>query len=173
MFMDPLHPAIVHLPIVLAVLLPFGAAVALFMISRKAPARRTWGWVAATAALLFAGSWAAAATGEREEEVVERVVAEAALETHEEAGETFMILSGVTAVLIALGLVGGQVGRLARPVGVVATIPLLILVFRVGHSGGELVYAHGAAAAYASDAVQQADAEVDHSEGREHERERH
>jgi uncharacterized membrane protein len=171
MFMDPLHPAIVHLPIALAVLLPIGAAIALFMIHRRTPARRAWALVTTAALLLFAGSWVAVTTGEREEEVVEDVVSDAALETHEEAGELFMVLSGITAALIALGLAGGTVGRVARPLGTMATIPLLILMFRVGHSGGELVYTHGAAQAYASDSAVRADTEGDHSEEHEHERE--
>jgi hypothetical protein len=49
----------------------------------------------------------------------------------------------------------------------------VILVFRVGHSGGELVYTHGAAQAYAAESARHADAEREHSDEHEDESESH
>jgi uncharacterized membrane protein len=42
MLPDPLHPAVVHFPMVFVVLLPIFAAVALWLIHRGRDARRSW-----------------------------------------------------------------------------------------------------------------------------------
>src|SRR5215208_4238783 len=111
---DPLHPALVHFPIVLAMLLPLIAVGALLAIRRGARPLRAWGAVTAVAAALALTSWVAVETGEREEETVEAVVPERALESHEEAAEAFMGLAGVLLLVTAAGLARGTVGRAAR-----------------------------------------------------------
>jgi uncharacterized membrane protein len=146
---DPLHPALVHFPIVLAMLLPLIAVGALWAIRRGARPLRAWGAVTAVAAALALSSWVAVETGEREEETVEAVVPERALESHEEAAEAFMGLAGVLLLVTAAGLARGTVGRAARALGTVGAIALVGAGWRVGHTGGELVYRHGAASAYA------------------------
>ncbi len=148
MIPDPIHPAIVHFPIVFVVLLPAAALAATVLIARGRPARRTWGWVVGLAVVLSASSWVAVRTGEQQEERVESVVAESVLHEHEEAGERFLALTGATALLLAIGLVPGRAGRLARYTGALATVGLLAAGLQVGHSGGALVYEHGAAQAY-------------------------
>ncbi|NUQ11703.1 MAG: hypothetical protein HUU26_05140 [Gemmatimonadaceae bacterium] len=147
---NPLHPAVVHLPIALAVLVPLVAIAALVFIRRGARARTAWGIsVAALAALLLSG-WVSLQTGEQQEERVEDVVAEQAIHGHEEAAELFLM---TTAGVLALGLVGltpgrlGSAGRLAATLG---TIAILGTGWRVGHTGGMLVYRDGAASAYAT-----------------------
>jgi hypothetical protein len=87
-------------------------------------------------------------TGEAQDERVERVVAEQPLESHEEAAETFLALSGGLALLVAIGLVRGRVGGLARGLGTVGALGLVAVAAYVGHSGGKLVYQYGAASAY-------------------------
>ena len=100
---NPLHPAVVHLPIALAVLVPLVAIAALVFIRRGARARTAWGIsVAALAALLLSG-WVSLQTGEQQEERVEDVVAEQAIHGHEEAAELFLM---TTAGVLALGLDG-------------------------------------------------------------------
>ena len=51
MLPDPLHPAVVHFPIVLMVLLPFVAASALWAIRRGARPVRAWAVPVGAAAL--------------------------------------------------------------------------------------------------------------------------
>jgi uncharacterized membrane protein len=150
MLPEPLHPAIVHFPIVFVVLLPIVALVALVLIRRGAHAGRAWSVVVLAALALALSSWVAVETGEAQEEVVESVVAERAIHQHEEAGELFLIASLATLLALALGLVPGRTGSWARHVGVLAAFGALGAGVNVGHTGGELVYVHGAAQAYAS-----------------------
>jgi uncharacterized membrane protein len=150
---DPLHPAVVHFPIVLRVLLPFVAAGALWAIRRGARPARTWAVPVAAAAALTLSSWVAVETGEGEEEKVEPVVAEASLHRHEEDAERFLLLSGVLLVITAAGLLRGVPGRAARLGATVGALGLVALGAQVGHSGGKLVYRDGAASAYARGAA--------------------
>src|SRR5688500_10797385 len=92
MFGLPLHPIVVHFPIVLSVLLPVAIVVALWAIRRGATPWRAWSVPLATAAALTLSALVATRTGESDEDPVERVVAESAIEEHEEAGEMFLML---------------------------------------------------------------------------------
>jgi uncharacterized membrane protein len=149
MLPNPLHPAIVHFPVVLAFLLPFFAFGAAWAIRRGARPRRAWSIPLALAVALAASAWAAVETGEAQDERVERVVAEQPLSAHEEMAETFLAGSAGLAVIAAAGLFGGLAGRVARATAVVGSLALVAGAALVGHSGGELVYRYGAASAYA------------------------
>jgi uncharacterized membrane protein len=146
----PLHPLVVHVPIALAVLMPLIAAGLLLAWWRDALPRRAW-WVAvALQGILLVSSVAALKTGEAEEERVEEVVPEAALEEHEEAALPFVIGSGVVLLLfLAAGLFPNETNakRLALA-ATFGTLAVLYLGYRVGEAGGELVYEHDAASAY-------------------------
>ncbi len=144
-------PALVHFPIVFAVLLPVVAIAVLWALRHDVVRTRAWGLVVALAAALVLASWIAVQTGEQQEERVEEVVAETALETHEEAAELFLLLTWTALVAAAAGIAPGVVGSSARIVSVVLALVVLIAGWRVGNSGGELVYRHGAAQAYAPD----------------------
>jgi len=146
----PLHPAVVHFPVVLAALLPFLAVVGVLVARRAGAGRGPWLAVAAFAVLLPLSAWAALATGQAQEEVVEDVVAEAPIHEHEEAAEVFLVASVALAAVALAGLLAGHAGAAARLLSVPAALVVLGLGYRVGTSGGELVYAHGAAAAYVS-----------------------
>jgi uncharacterized membrane protein len=148
MLPDPLHPAIVHLPIALVILIPIFAFGALWAIHRGAAVRKVWGLPVGLMVLLVASAWLALETGEREEEAVEAVVAESAIESHEEAAERFLFVGATVLVLISVGLLSGRLGGVARWTGAAGTLLLLAAGVQVGHLGGELVYRHGAAAAY-------------------------
>ena len=148
MIPEPLHPAIVHFPIVLAVLLPIFALGALWAIRGGASVRRAWGVAVLAAAVLAASAFVAVRTGEAQEDRVESVVGEAALHEHEEAGERFLVLSAVLALVMATGLAGGPLGRAGRWVGTAGAVVLVAAAVQVGAAGGELVYQHGAASAY-------------------------
>lgn len=152
MFGIPMHPLVVHFPIVLAVLLPIFALVALIAIGRGMTTRRAWAIPVVLAAALAGSSFVATRTGEGDEERVERLVPEQAMHAHEEAGERMLLFSGVLLLLTAVGLVRGRVGSAGRLVGTIGAVGLLAAAVQVGHSGGTLVYQHGAAAAHTTNA---------------------
>jgi uncharacterized membrane protein len=149
---DPLHPAVVHLPIALAVLLPAFALLAALAIRQQAVPPRTWVGVLLLQAVLVGSGWLALETGEEQEDRVEEVVAERYIEDHEEQAERFQLAAGVALAIVAAGLLPGVAGGIARGASVVAALAVLGAGVQVGHSGGELVYRHGAANAYAMQA---------------------
>lgn len=150
MLPDPLHPAIVHFPVVLAVLIPLVALGALWAIRQGARPMRAWGVTTAVAAALALSAWVAVETGEPQAERVEDVVGEARVDKHAEAGETLMFMSAGLLVVIGLGLMPGAKGRVARYVGTAGTLAVVGMAAYVGHSGGQLVYKYNAGSAYAS-----------------------
>ena len=153
MIPDPLHPAVVHLPIALAVLIPGLAIVAILAIYKGFLPPRSWALIVLLQALLVGSGWFALETGEEEEERVERVVAEHHIEAHEETAERFFLLAGIALVASAAGLLPRRSGAVGRAVGTFATFAVLAAGVAVGHSGGELVYKHGAAGAYVGPAA--------------------
>ena len=155
MIPDPLHPAIVHYPIVLATLLPLAAIVALILIARGSNARKTWAFVVALSAMLLLASYVSVKTGESQEDVVEEIVAEEPIHEHEEAGERMLIFSGVGMLLMGIGLANGRLGRAGRWIGTAGSVVVLVMAYQVGRLGGELVYQHGAAQAYVDESTPQ------------------
>jgi uncharacterized membrane protein len=154
MLPDPIHPAIVHFPIVLAVLLPLVALGAFLLARRGTPIRTAWTGVAVTAALLTGSAWLALETGEEQEERVEKIVSEGALETHQDRATLFLYLSATALLLSAAGLARGRAGQVGRAAATITALALLPTGYLVGHSGGELVYKYGAAQAYTSGPAQ-------------------
>lgn len=148
----PLHPKIVHLPIALAVLLPLLSGGLLLAWWRGWLPPRVWTLVAAGQLLLVGSGVLALRSGEADEDRVERLVPEAALEAHEEAGERFVWAAALVAGLALLPLLlRGERARLAGATAACAgTFVVLALGYDVGARGGELVYRHGAAAAFAA-----------------------
>jgi uncharacterized membrane protein len=145
----PLHPALVHVPLGLALVLPLVMAALAFGLWRALVPRRAWLIVLALQGILILGGFAALRTGERDEKRVENVVGERALDTHEDAAEAFLWGATVALVLSAGTLV---VPKRAAPataaIGVAAMLVVAYLGYRTGKAGGELVYARGAAIAY-------------------------
>jgi uncharacterized membrane protein len=150
MLPNPLHPAVVHFPLVLAFLLPVFAIAAIWAIGRGARARRAWSIPLTVALALATSAWVAVETGEEQEERVEDVVTKQPLHSHKELAEVLLASSAVLVVIAAGGLVGGLPGRSARIATAVGSVVLLVVAVRVGHSGGQLVYKYGAANAYTS-----------------------
>ena len=70
MLPDPLHPAVVHMPIALAILAPALALLAAVLISRKLVPPRTWLALVVLQGLLVGSAWLALETGEEQEERV-------------------------------------------------------------------------------------------------------
>jgi uncharacterized membrane protein len=150
MIPDPVHPAVVHFPIALALIAPLVAGATAWAIHTMRLRRAAWLGVVILQAALVASAWLAFETGEREEDRVERVVAERHIDAHEQAAQRFLWLSGATLALAAAGMLAPPVGGAARWLALAASLAVVAAVAAAGHSGGELVYRHGAAAAYAS-----------------------
>ena len=151
----PLHPKLVHLPMALAVLMPLLTSGVLLAWWRGWLPKRTWVLTCAAQALLVGSGWLAMSTGEADEERVEHRVPEAAIEAHEEAAETFVWGSGIVLALALVPLLLKD-SRAARSTGlatVAGAIVVLYLGVQVGEAGGALVYRHGAASAFATDAA--------------------
>ena len=154
----PFTPAVVHFPIVLSFLLPLVAFAAIWRIRRGAAMRRAWAVATVFAAALTLSAWASVRTGETDEDRIEDVVPGSSLEAHEEAAERFLVLSVIVLALTGAGLMGGPAGGIARLASALGATGLVAAGALVGHSGGELVYRHGAAAAYATQATDGSDA---------------
>jgi uncharacterized membrane protein len=153
MLPDPLHPAVVHFPIVLVFLVPIAAVLAVWAIRRGADTRRTWAIPLVLATALALSAFVALRTGEAEEDRVEAVVPETAIHAHEEAAERFLVLSGVLLLVAGAGLFRGDLGRAARLVTIVGSLGLIVAGVQVGDEGGKLVYEHNAGSAYAEGAT--------------------
>ncbi len=145
---EPLHPAVVHLPLALAMLSPFVALAAVIALARGWLPVRAWIIVVLLQALLLGTTWAALETGEEEEERVEKIVGADPIEAHEEAAEKLLQAAVAGLLVSAAGLLGGSPGRYARLASVATGAVVLAAAMNAGHLGGELVYRYGAAEAY-------------------------
>ena len=152
----PLHPAIVHLPLGLAVLIPALAAGFGWALWTGRVRPRAWLAVVALQALLVGSGLFAMNTGEAEEDTVEAVVRKAAIHRHEEYAEQFVLAAGVTLALAMFVFLTRRPAavRALTVVVVAGTVAVAALAVRVGRAGGELVYLHGAASAYLPGASQ-------------------
>lgn len=146
----PLHPAIVHLPLGLAILMPLLAAGFAWALWSGRVRSRAWIAVVALQALLVGSGMLAMNTGEADEDRVEAVVQKSAIHQHEELAEQFVWTAGATLFLTGVVLLFRQpkATRALTALSVVGTIAVAGMALRVGHAGGQLVYAHGAASAY-------------------------
>lgn len=147
----PLHPAIVHLPLGLAFVIPALAVGFAWAIWTGRVRPRAWIVVAVLQAVLLGAGLFAMNTGEREEDRVEAVVPDGALHRHEEYAEQFVWAAGTTLVFAGLVLVVRQrpVTRALIAATVAGSVIVAAAAVRVGRAGGELVYVHNAGAAYA------------------------
>jgi uncharacterized membrane protein len=141
---DPLHPAIVHFPIVLILLGTFAAAVAVFWRRHQLPA------IAAVLLTLGAiGTWVAVETGKSDGGLVETTSAqvESLLDSHEDWAKRTLIIATIAA-LAAVGSVAlVRFSRAARAAGALAALIAVAAsyaVYETGHRGGALVYKHAA-----------------------------
>ena len=142
----PLHPAVVHLPLGLSVILPFLAVGIFLAIRRSLLPTRAWVLVLGLLAVVTVSAFVGTRTGEEVEEDAQDRVSEELIREHGEAAELFMIAAGVVTALSALGLAQGALGQWAGILTVAGTLLVAGLGLRAGHKGGELVYVHGAVA---------------------------
>ncbi len=151
---DPLHPALVHVPLGLAFVLPWVTAGVAVAIDRGLLPRRAWVLVALLQLLVVAGGAAALLSGFREEHAVDGFVSSRLVQAHEERAVTFLLASAMLLAVItaALAVPPRQVRRVAA-LAVAGSLVVAGLGLWTGRAGGELVYRHGAAAAYRTPSV--------------------
>lgn len=133
------HLAVNHLPIIFPVAGAFVMGTAL--VAKSEVLKRM-----AFALFIFGGLWAflAMATGEGAEEVLLKVDAGAAgyVERHEEAAETFAVLSYVLGAFSAVGLWASFRDKaFSKTVAPVAMLLVIIMIFfarKTGTTGGEI-----------------------------------
>lgn len=152
MFNIPLHPAIVHIPIALAMLMPLFIIVIWFSIHKKLLPAKSWGLIVGLQALLFFSSFLALETGEMEEEKVEKIIPESIIEHHEQMAKIFVGFSGGIAFIMLIGtFLPSRFKKTSRITSLILASGNLILCIWLGHSGGELVYRYDAASIYTND----------------------
>jgi hypothetical protein len=152
---DPLHPALVHFPIAVAVMLPLAAAGVAIAIAAGWLDRRSWVLVVALHAFGAGMAWWAVDAGHDQAERVVKAVPGIKRFVHEHAEHGEQLAWGFTGtwILTAAGLLGGTAGRRARVLAVIGAAVVAGLAVPTGESGGALVYRHGAASAYTEHAA--------------------
>ena len=118
--MEPIHPLFVHLPIALASLMPLIAAGLLLTWHKGWLPRRAFAIAVILQVILVGSGIAARQTGEMDEERVEQVVREAAIEAHEEAADLFLYGAGGALLLGRFVPWWPRVGAL---------LPIMVLAF--------------------------------------------
>jgi uncharacterized membrane protein len=162
---NPLHPAIVHLPIVLTFLGTLFALIAIIT-------RRLWLPLYTAIILVFAalGAQFAVATGDAQDPLFEKLSTEQKqlVEEHSnwgENGRTALIVAAVLS-LIALGLHRfGSSRRLLAVLTLLAALVACFFVLRAAQLGGHLVYQHGIGVQNAAEATPSASPEASPNAG--------
>lgn len=152
----PLHPAIVHIPLGLAFVLPLVAAGLCLALWRKWMAPRAFAVFVLLQAVLFGAGLVALRTGEADEERAEKVAPEQAIEDHEHAAQRFMFGAGVALAFGVGTLLLRKKEQALRWMAVgttLATVATAGLAVVAGEAGGKLVYTHGAAQAFSPTAT--------------------
>lgn len=153
MLPHPLHPALVHLPLGLAMIMPLIILVVSIGISKQWFNKGVWILIVGLQLICMISGIVAIETGEDEEEVVQKVMAGELIAKHEDLAKAFTACAGVT---FAAALVGffflrkQKVFSLCALVTFILSLATLGLAMQTGHLGGKLVYEHGAGKAYES-----------------------
>lgn len=146
----PFHPIIVHFPIALSFILPVLILVFAYMIKVNKMSNQAWLIIIGLQIATTVTGYVALETGETEEHQVEKVVDKKIIHQHEEAAEIFVGSTVVALVLSVAAFFLRKELQFFVHLGI-ALVSLVssYLAFNTGHSGGGLVYEHGAASAYA------------------------
>ncbi|HEV2211167.1 MAG TPA: DUF2231 domain-containing protein [Verrucomicrobiae bacterium] len=141
---NPLHPAVVHFPIVLLLLGVVAAVAAVFVRMHGVPA------LAATLLVMGAvGTWGAVESGESDGGLVENTAPQVndLLDAHETWAKRTLTISIIAGLAAVGSMLAARWPRTARAVAVVAALVSVAAaygVYETGHRGGALVYRHGA-----------------------------
>ena len=141
MLPNPLHPAVVHIPIGLAVVIPLMSFVVAFGVRKGWFRVRTWVLILLLQMILVSSAFVAVETGEEQEDSTPLAVAEEKIEAHEDYGHMMLIAAGITFLLMFGGLHPKRpIAEKFQWVSIAASLVVLIIAFKTGHSGGQLVY---------------------------------
>ena len=156
---DPLHPAVVHFPIVL-LLIGAGVAVISAFVNR-------WNltWISAALLVMGAmGTFVAVETGEESREILGKLVGDTQqlVDDHQEWAERTEIAAAITAMLAVLAAAGSIAARFTagrmklfawfcrptihyslRSLTAAAALLSCFCVYQTARRGGALVYDHG------------------------------
>ncbi len=147
---NPLHPAVVHFPIVLLLLGAVVAIAAVFYRKHGVPA------LAAGLLVLGAlGTWAAVQSGESDGGLVENTSPQvnSLVDAHETWAKRTLTISVLAAFAAGGSALLARWPRIGRAVAIVAAVvsgAAAYGVYETGHRGGALVYRHGAGVEIAS-----------------------
>jgi uncharacterized membrane protein len=160
MIPDPLHPAVVHFPIVLLLLGAPLAVVAVFFRCWNLPVL-----AAVVVSLGAAGAVVATWTGGEAAELAGELSGggEQVLDEHEEWGERARNAGIVAALLAVASAALYRKPAAARAFGAAAALAAIAAAFSVaqaGHYGGQVVYKHGVGINTAAGAATQGGAEA-------------
>ena len=138
-----LHPAVVHVPLGLAVVMPLLlGAMAWAVVTGRLPGK-VWLLPFLLQGVLLGAALVALRTGEQDEDRVEGRVGESAVDAHERAAQAFTTAAGATflAAAVALALRNRRRPFLAAGVtSVVLSVGMLVLGIQTGSRGGALVH---------------------------------
>lgn len=145
----PFHPMIVHFPMALAFVLPFLILIFAYMIKINKMTPRGWLIIVGLQLVVTITGYVSLESGETEEHNVSKVVAKDLIHAHEEASEIFV---GSTVIALVISVAVFFIRKeLQFPIKLGIAVVSLVscyLAYKAGTLGGELVYKHGAAAAY-------------------------
>lgn len=149
----PLHPAMVHLPLALSILMPFLAFGVLRMIRSHWVTRKAWLMIVFLQALVFASGFAALRTGEHEEHQTVTYVGSERIGAHEQKARSFLWASAATLGIgvVSVFMLTGRFFFVLQLVLIAGTFVTAGLGVVTGKSGGELVYRFHAGDAYNAD----------------------
>lgn len=142
----PLHPAVVHVPLGLALVMPVLLGVLLWAIATHRLPGKVWLVALVLQGVVLGAAAVALRTGEQDEDRVEARAGEARIEAHERAAQAFTVAAGGTFLAAALALMLRERRRpflTAGGASVVLSVAMLALGIQAGHRGGLLV--HGGA----------------------------
>ncbi len=145
-----LHPAIVHVPLGICVVLPVLGLLGLWLHFRRRDDSAVFArfWAAFMVCLIAAsvGAFIAHETGEAGERAIGKAMPEGAVELHEKYSHFFSaLLYAATAVGVLAFLLHGRLKGYAVLAVTLLCSAALIAGILTGNAGGELVYKHNAA----------------------------
>ncbi len=138
-----LHPAVVHVPLGLAVVMPLLlGAMAWAVVTGRLPGR-VWLLPFLLQGVLLGAALVALRTGAQDEDRVEARAGESAVDAHQRAARAFTTAAGATflAAAVALALRNRRRPFLAAGVtSVLLSVGMLVLRIQTGSRGGALVH---------------------------------